>query len=519
LEFRSRLWNWAAIALLACTTLVLLASPVFPSQDGPVHLYYVDVLRGLLTHSAPYVQHFAIKNWVTPYALEYYSLLALETVFSAAVSEKLLLCAYIFAFGLGFRYLVESVAGRGSPWTLAGIPFCMNLLVYMGFLNYSMAVALLLFLCGFWIRFSGRLTRGRIATLLAGLVLMLLTHPVPVAVFLLFIGVYFGADLAQDAAAGSWRWMPPLRARRRPLVLIIAMGIVALAWVGLFVDPSQPASTDPGYAFTYGWFDTVATELQLYHVAPFKALRYRAGPILLAGIACLAPITGSWKDGRRLHIGAVSLAAVGWVCFVLFCVAPPRVNGNFYFAERFPILWILFSLSAASALRLPHRWNAAAGGAAACVTVCVLAMQWGQVSRIGAQIAPALNSPPAAAGSVGLIIGALKEEPPGLAFDPYMWGGAHYFRRSRAVLANDPWMDQPLIMLRASHPTEWSYLDPDDAGPRLITALAGGMAAQNLDFVVRAAPFDFEIDGLMKRSGWSDFGSSSQFLRIYRRGP
>jgi len=152
LEFRSRLWNWAAIALLACTTLVLLASPVFPSQDGPVHLYYVDVLRGLLTHSAPYVQHFAIKNWVTPYALEYYSLLALETVFSAAVSEKLLLCAYIFAFGLGFRYLVESVAGRGSPWTLAGIPFCMNLLVYMGFLNYSMAVALLLFLCGFSFR-------------------------------------------------------------------------------------------------------------------------------------------------------------------------------------------------------------------------------------------------------------------------------------------------------------------------------------------------------------------------------
>jgi hypothetical protein len=187
LESRSRLWNGVAVALIAGTALVLLASPVFPSQDGPVHLYYVDVLRGVLTHTAPYAQHFQLKSFLTPYALEYYSLLALETVFSAPVSEKLLVCGYIFAFGLGFRYLVESVAERCNPWTLTGLPFCMHLLVYMGFLNYSFGIALLLFLCGFWIRFSARLTPGRSATLLGGLVLMLLTHPVPVACFFFFL--------------------------------------------------------------------------------------------------------------------------------------------------------------------------------------------------------------------------------------------------------------------------------------------------------------------------------------------
>ena len=518
LESRSRWWNRAALALLVCTALVLLASPVFPSQDGPVHLYYVDVLRGLLTHSAPYAQHFAIKSFVTPYALEYYSLLALETVFSPAVSEKLLLCAYIFAFGLGFRYLVESAAERGSPWTLAGIPFCLHLLVYMGFLNYSFGVALLLFLCGFWMRFSGHLTPGRAAALVAGVVLMLLTHPVPVAAFLLFIGVYLVADLVQDAALDSWSWMAPLRARLRPMVLMAAMGAMALLWVGLFVDRPRAGSTDPSYGSVFGWLNTAATELQLYPVAPFSGLRYRAGPILVVGAAYCAWITGSWKNGRRLRIGAVALAAVAWICFILFCAVPPRVNGSFYFAERFPILWVLFSLAAAAALRLPRRWSAAAGGGAACVTVCVLLMQWGQISRMGSQIAPALDSPPAAAGTVGLIIGSKKQMPEGLSFDPYMWSGAHYFRRSRAILANDPWMNLPIIMLRPVHPTQWSYLDPDDASPVLIAAIAGGTAAGNPAFVVQEGPSDFEIDGLMKRKGWNDFGSS-QFLRMYRHQP
>ena len=68
------------------------------------------------------------------------------------MSEKLLVCCYIFAFGLGFKYLVDSVAERHSPWTLAGAPFCMNLLVYMGFMNYCFGVAQVLFLSGLWIR-------------------------------------------------------------------------------------------------------------------------------------------------------------------------------------------------------------------------------------------------------------------------------------------------------------------------------------------------------------------------------
>ncbi|MEI9972616.1 MAG: hypothetical protein WDO73_11475 [Ignavibacteriota bacterium] len=182
------------LVLLACTAAIPFAASLFPTQDGPVHLYYTDVLRGVLTQSAPYAQHFSLKRLLTPYALEYYALLGLELVFSATISEKLLVVGYIFAFGFGFRYLVESVAERDSPWILAGLPFCMHLLVYMGFLNYCFAVALLLFQCGIWIRYSGMPTIGRVTLLFGGLLLMLFTHPVPVAVFLLFAGVYLACE-------------------------------------------------------------------------------------------------------------------------------------------------------------------------------------------------------------------------------------------------------------------------------------------------------------------------------------
>src|SRR5664279_1675411 len=193
-------WDLAFLVLLASTVAVVLSVPVFPTQDGPVHLYYVDVLRGLLTHSGPYPQYFAIKTFLTPYALEYYVLLGLEMAFAPSMSEKLLLCGYIFAFGLGFRYLVGSVGDRRNPWTLAAIPFCMNMAVFLGFLNYCYGVTLVFFLSGYWIRHAGRLAARQVAILLAGVILMLVTHPVPAAIFLLFIAFHFAADVLQAVA-------------------------------------------------------------------------------------------------------------------------------------------------------------------------------------------------------------------------------------------------------------------------------------------------------------------------------
>ena len=489
---------------------------MFPTQDGPVHLYYVDVLRGVLTHSAPYAQHFRIKSLLTPYASEYYCLLALEFLFSPAWSEKLLVIGYIFAFGLGFRYLVESVAERGSPWTLAGIPFCLHMLLYMGFLNYSLALAVLLFQCGFWIRYADGLTARRVAALTGGLVLMLLTHPVPAAVFLAFAALYTLTEIAYDAAAGE-PWRKFLRVRRAPLALSAAMGLVSLAWVSLFLQHPQKGSFDRSYVSMWGWFQAVATELQLYPVAPFNRLRYRAGAMVLMGFTGIALGAGLWQNRRNIRPAASALLVSSGACFLLYCVVPERMNASFYFAERFPILWVLFLLAGTAALPLSRRWSIAAGGLAVCIAATLLLQQRANVAAIGSQIARTQQLPPPKAGSVGLITATTREVPYSLQFNPYMWSAVHYFRRSQAILANDPWMNSPLIMLQPVRPDRWSYLDPDDANEALISGTVSGTDTGDLDFVVQTGPPDFKIDGFMHRYGWNDAGRPDAWWRIYRR--
>jgi len=200
----------------------------------------------------------------------------------------------------------------------------------------------------------------------------------------------------------------------------------------------------------------------------------------------------------------------------MYCVVPERMSGGYYFAERFPILWILFLLAGASACRLPRGWSTAAGALAATVTVFALAMQWANVSEIGARIALANDTGRATAGSVGVIVGLRRGMPDGLAFNPYLWCGAHYFRRSRAILANEPWMDESVMMLRPARPDRWSYRDPDAARQELEHAKADG-TSQGPDFVVQAGQVDGALDRVVKDLGWSDSGPANRWIRVYER--
>jgi len=141
-------WRLTPLAFAICTIIMILLLPLFPSQDGPIHLYYVDVLRNLLAHTGPYAQYFEVKSYLTPYMLEYYALLGLEQFFSPFVSEEMLISTYVLMFILSFRYLLRSVTEYPTPWALVGALFCLNIYVYMGFLNYAIGTALVLLLSG-----------------------------------------------------------------------------------------------------------------------------------------------------------------------------------------------------------------------------------------------------------------------------------------------------------------------------------------------------------------------------------
>ncbi len=65
--------------LLLCSYVVAtLAQKSFPTQDGPLHLYYADVITHLLRGDGAYGDYFTIKHWLPPYAFHAYVLVALN---------------------------------------------------------------------------------------------------------------------------------------------------------------------------------------------------------------------------------------------------------------------------------------------------------------------------------------------------------------------------------------------------------------------------------------------------------
>ena len=516
IEPTNTFWNRAGIFLLICTALVVLAVPVFPSQDGPVHLYYVDIARDLLHHTGPYVGHFEIRNWLTPYSSEYLLLLTLETVFSPELSEKLMICCYIFAFGLAFRYLVNSVTERSGPWILAGIPFCMHSIVYLGFMNFCLALTLAMFLAGFWTRYAAQLTAGRLAVLLCAFMLLLLTHPVPVAIFLIYAGLYCSAGILVAVVAGAESLSTALRARWRQFGVVAGMGVLAIFWLSLFFERG-PAAPKPLIADKVPYLSNLIHEAGLSPIVPFRSPRYRAGLLLLVAIAAAALLTGLWRNRANISPAALATAATSGICFTLYTVVPVSINGSFYFPQRFPILWLIFFMAAAAAFRPPRMVAQLAGVVAIAATCIILPQQWINTSRVVSDMSVVLASPPAPPGSVGVIIGELPPNPQGFAFNPFFWGGAHYFRRSKAILANAPWLHLRILMLRVAHPDRWYNLSTWEASATLAEAVRQGGAPAELQLVVREQSATGATGEALKGLGWTPLALQNDNLAIYER--
>jgi len=446
------LWRVLPLMFALSIAVMILRLPFFPSQDGPLHLYYVDVLRGLLTHSGPYPQHFAIKSYVTPYAFVYYCLLALETVFPPLLSEKLLVCAYVLTFVLGFQFLAGSVTNSPGKWALAAAIFSLNSFLYLGFLNFLLATALVLVLGGGWLRWMGALTPGRIAILAFVFALDLLTHPLPGAIFLSFAGLHLGVQLVRDVLAPGGTLRQGLRAHARPIAVLAVMGMAAAVWVLSFRDVA-PGGIRP---YRPGSLAVAIQGLRLMWLAPLLNPLYLAVLQALAGFAALTLVMGWWKRRGRVGAAAITATAAAAVCLVVSCAAPFSVNNSSHFAQRFGLYWVIFLLLAAAAVKPPRACTTAMGILALSAAPVLIVFQSSVLSAAVSQLTASMDVPPAPPGSLGIVV---AEPGPGvgLGADLVLWSGAHWFRRSQAILTNDAWLDLPWIMIRPRETYPWTY--------------------------------------------------------------
>lgn len=253
-----RLCNSRAILLILALAFALpvLMPPRFITLDSGAHAYNVHIIRSLLLDPDGTIAHYFRFNPVPVPNWSGHALVALLISFvNAAVAEKLAWLAYLVLTPFGIRALLVR---HGAPAYLAllFLPFLHHLLLYLGFMNYCLGIALFpwaLIVIGQMIERPS----GPRATLLSLLFLALFfSHLFPFLVAVITLGVAMALDLL-----GSIRWpgrgLPKkFRGTVLPVALAMAPSLVLLAiYRGNPVEAAGPVrlSTAEQVAYFLEW--------------------------------------------------------------------------------------------------------------------------------------------------------------------------------------------------------------------------------------------------------------------------
>ena len=452
---------WIGLSLQAALVLSYCAwvfsMPVFPSQDGPLHLYCVEVFRQLLAHHVgPYSQTYFINRYVPPYSLYYYGLIALGKMMSLSMADKLIVCSYFVIMPLGLRSLVRSIAGTADWTPLLFMPVLLSWPLMMGFVNFCIALGFACFALATWTRNQSRAgLRVRVPFLL-WIVLILLTHPVPWMFVLTFCFFDLGTRLARF-------WMSPDRAGARgqlgffrdDLLAALAgcLGYLYLLHFRSPLPPNDPIAHVPLVQRTlHNASDYLRTRgLTLYSGTHGAALVYRlAITLVFAGTLFVVIRFGiPLLRERRWSAPAVWLL-FSVVFLVLLPTIPTELNGSYYFAWRLLFLLFLCVVVASSvAMERPGRARLVLVGCAIAATVVNIWMAVRVVSPQSEAIASVMDAPLVRSDKPGLVMWpAGGWRPSELTFNPEEWAAANYFREHNLVLYNTSWLYIQIIPIK-----------------------------------------------------------------------
>ena len=477
------LWLTTALfwlpVVLTCAWVLLL--PMWPSQDGPLHLYYVNILKQLMAHQpGPYLSTFYIKSHITPYSTYYYGLLALNRVVSLETADKLMVCLYLVAFAGSTRALLRAVSG-GATWaSFLCLPVLLNWPLVMGFVNYSLSTCLGFIALALWCRNIGQQRRWPRALFLLLICLMIVTHPVPwmivVSFALLELAVRLlrsrSARFAHDARPAMRSF--PLDAVTAALACVPYLYLHHFSSVVQTLEPPKVShETHPSHIphLLLPYVGRAQMFLRTLGVDVFVGgsllpRLYRVGVDLLLVVAIGAAIYGLWrslKRGEWTLSNTWLLFAVLLLPFLLFL--PDPLQGRYFFAARMGILLFVALVAAASSVLRQSKAGMAVAAASVAFYGFVLALAVHYITPAARTVATLREAPVVQTGGMpGLSMmtaGAINA--PGLNFNPDNWATAQYYRRNNLVIYNTAWLGDPIILVgvrpEALHRLDETYFE------------------------------------------------------------
>ena len=446
-----------AVVLVAAYIVWLLSLPAFPTQDGPIHLYYTHVLRALFAHGpTPYSDFYRVKHLLPPYSLYYYALLAMSHVVSLLMADRLMVCAYVVSFVFGFRYLAQALGPAADMMTLFATLLLLNWPLGMGFVNFCLALSFAFWAIGLWLRFAGSVgLLSRIGFVLLA-VLVMFTHPVPLLAVLGVAGLelilrvianrrairaipYLTSDILTWIAAACTLGYVKLFTASRPLQQTI-VGQEPGSFGLRVAHNLKNYTAEKGVAFLLG----PGLALRTYRVILLVAI---VVPLLLAIRQCLL----NRRSGRWTGADVTLVLAIAAIILLPF--VPHDLNGSHFFAERLLLIVWLLPLFAASGSTLSSKGlRIAMFSFVLLAQAIILPLANAKMRPVADAIAAVDRAPSqiaATEGAVGMVLDDTRpmEAPPGLSFNPFLWAAVDVLRHDNTVLANTPWLDLEIIPL------------------------------------------------------------------------
>jgi hypothetical protein len=508
----SLLVNLLLFALVASYCVWVFSLPLFPTQDGAIHLYYAQVLSHLLSGPSVYSQFFAIRHPIPPYAFHYALLLGLSKFIQPLVAEQVVVCLTIVTFVYGFRAFSRNLGPSADIVTLWAVPLSLNWMLGMGFHNFCLSMGLGLWTAAAWLRAVR--TRSLRSWLLycAFLVVILFTHPVPLLITVAFITCELLLRMSQLWSAGQAKQNllnKCLHYGRTDILFAIFSGLTLL-YVTLFVKHDTAPRDLHAFHMPMKTVMSLAALKTLTLVGKTRigyAYRLSFYPILLIAIAsALCGFRQRWST-RRFTVSDLILFG-SLVLGIAVPLLPRSVNGSDYFADRLIIYVWIGALAAAACFRFTNRRSSRTVSAVAVFfSLTALALADHYVRPVSKQIAAweSVHSHPP--GQFGIFL----DSPGGpttstISFDPYLWAAARYFRRTDTVLLNAPWLELPVLPIAprgSEFANRFTYLNdyPDHFRELLMYSAASRASVAGLaQFIVAEQDFTSgKLDPLLSR--------------------
>jgi len=152
------------------------AAEFFPSQNGPMFLLVVHVLKELHNPEYAYDQFYAADVRFIPHLLHSLVVLGLSYAVPLLTAHRLALSLYVLLMPASAYYFLRAVAPRNVYYAALGFLFAHTFCFYRGYHNFCLSVPLCFLLLGYWFRYRRRLTVGRGVLIAVGCCVACLAH-------------------------------------------------------------------------------------------------------------------------------------------------------------------------------------------------------------------------------------------------------------------------------------------------------------------------------------------------------